>query len=385
MKIDLKIKNFSSLLRIIIINILVIYSILYFSEIYFQIINKNLFKQTSYYKFKEISANQELISMVRPTHLKDIHSNKILPVSGVSNVKTLLCYDDEKPIIYKSDSIGFDNESNEKNVDAILIGDSYAAGYCANKENRFNYLFKKRNIDIINFGMSGNGPLLEFASLVEYQELFNYNTIIWFFTPDNDYQNFEREMQNPILKKYLDINFKQDLIKLKKEKDDLYYEYFKKKERPIREFLRKYHLDLKFLRKKIQNIDLKKDHIEKAEINRSNTNKLFYKVFKNLKTYAEKNEKKLLIVINLLTPNVLYDEIDNDFKKSLKQYKLFLKKTGINYYDFNEYIYDNYNESNIEKICKKRFTNEQNYYWDHYTEEGYRLLTDKISIIIKKM
>ena len=109
MKIDLKIKNFSSLLRIIIINILVIYSILYFSEIYFQIINKNLFKQTSYYKFKEISSYQELFSMVRPTHLKDIHSNKILPVSGVSNVKTLLCYDDEKPIIYKSDSNGFDN------------------------------------------------------------------------------------------------------------------------------------------------------------------------------------------------------------------------------------------------------------------------------------
>ena len=243
MTIDLKIKNFLLLLKTIFINIFAIYLLLYFFELYFQIVNKNLFNQTPYYKFKKISANQELVSMVRPTHLKDIHSNKILPVSGVSNVKTLLCYDDEEPVIYKSDSIGFENEAGKKNVDAILIGDSYAAGYCVSMENRFNLQFKKKDIDIVNFGMGGNGPLLEFASLIEYQELFNFNTIIWLFTPDNDYQNFEREIRNPILKKYLNINFKQNLIKLNKEKDDLYYDYFKKKERPFREFLRKYHLD----------------------------------------------------------------------------------------------------------------------------------------------
>ena len=117
----------------------------------------------------------------------------------------------------------------KKNVDVILIGDSYAAGYCVNKESRFNLQFKKRGIDIINFGMSGNGPLLEYASLVEYEELFNFDTIVWLFTPDNDYENFERELKNPILKKYLDINFKQNLKNFNKEKDKLYYDYFKKK------------------------------------------------------------------------------------------------------------------------------------------------------------
>ena len=59
----------------------------------------------------------------------------------MSNVKTLLCYDEDKPIIYKSDTIGFDNESFEKDVDLILIGDSFAAGFCVSKENRFNYRF----------------------------------------------------------------------------------------------------------------------------------------------------------------------------------------------------------------------------------------------------
>ena len=387
MTIDLKTinKKFLFLLKIIFVNIFVIYLILYFSEIYFQIINQSLFKQTQYYKFKKISEKKELISMVRPTHLKDIHSNKIIPVSGVSNANTLLCYDDGMPVVYKSDSNGFDNETEKKNVDVILIGDSYAAGYCVNKESRFNLQFKKKGIDIINFGMTGNGPLLEYASLVEYEELFNFDTIVWLFTPDNDYENFERELKNPILKKYLDINFKQNLKNFNKEKDKLYYDYFKKKDRPFREFLRKYHLDLNFLRKKIQNINLRKNIEQKVKIDKFDTSNSFKTVFKNLKNYAETNDKNLLIVINLLAPHILFDNIDSQFKKNLHEYKLFLKKIGISYYDFNDYIYDNYNASSIEQICKKRFINAKNYYWDHYTQEGYRLLTEKISMKIKNM
>ena len=123
-------KRIISSFRIIFINILVIYFLLYILEIYFQKKNNNLFKETSYYKFKKLAYNQKLVPMIKPTHIKDNHLNKIVPVSGISNVKTLLCYDNDKPIIYKSDSIGFDNESNEKNVDLILIGDSYAAGFC---------------------------------------------------------------------------------------------------------------------------------------------------------------------------------------------------------------------------------------------------------------
>ena len=99
------------------------------------------------------------------------------------------------------------NATEKKNIDAILIGDSYAAGYCVNKESRFNFQFKKRGFDIINFGMAGNGPLLEYASLVEYEELFNFDTIVWLFTPDNDYENFERELQKSYIKKIFRYKF----------------------------------------------------------------------------------------------------------------------------------------------------------------------------------
>ena len=99
-------KKSISLIKTIFINILILYLLLYFFEIYFQTRNKNLFKETSYYKFKEIADKQKLMPMIRPTHLKDIHSNKIVPVSLVSNTKTLLCMNDDKPIYFKSDFIG---------------------------------------------------------------------------------------------------------------------------------------------------------------------------------------------------------------------------------------------------------------------------------------
>ena len=60
--------------KIIIINIFLFYILLFLMEIYFQSKNNNLFKITPYYNFKQISENQELMPMIRPAHLKDIHS-----------------------------------------------------------------------------------------------------------------------------------------------------------------------------------------------------------------------------------------------------------------------------------------------------------------------
>ena len=382
-------KKYLQFIKTIFINILFLYIMLYFLEIYFQIKSKNLFKETSYYKFKELTSKQKLMPMIRPTHLKDIHSNKIVPVSIVSNVKTLLCMDGNDPIYFKSDINGFDNENIDigNEVDIILLGDSFAAGYCVKKEFRFNYLFKQKGIDIINFGMGGNGPLLEFASLVEYADLYNFKTIILLFTPENDYENFEREMQNPILSQYLDYNFKQDLKEKNAEKDQLYYNYYKKKNRPFREFLRLYHLDLGLIRNKIKKINFKTNRYS----NQNNTeNSINYNaetikkvniVFKNLKKYADINEKRLLVVYNALHPKILFENANNNLKKVINENKLFLKKEGIDFFDFSDYIYSNYNKSNIDEILKKRINN----YWDHYTNLGYSLLTEQILIKIKNI
>ena len=165
------------------------------------------------------------------------------------------------------------------------------------------------------------------------------------------------------------------------EKDQLYYDYYKKKNKPFKQFLKQYHLDLKILRKKIKNIKFRKASVNKFTNYKSETAILVNSVFKNFKNYADSNGKKLLIVYNGLHPEILFNKIDEKLKKDIDESKIFLKKEKIYFFDYNNYLNDNYNRSNIEKIMKRRDNN----YWDHYTEEGYRLLTEQILIEIKKI
>ena len=53
----------------------------------------------------------------------------------------------------------------------------------------FKYVYQSLNLNSI---LNGTRHI---------SEIFNFDTIVWLFTPDNDYENFERELKNPILKK----------------------------------------------------------------------------------------------------------------------------------------------------------------------------------------
>ena len=55
-----------------------------------------------------------------------------------------------------------------KNLDLALFGDSFVMGNCVNKPNDLKSNLKKEFNSIINLSYSGNGPLLQFATLKEY-------------------------------------------------------------------------------------------------------------------------------------------------------------------------------------------------------------------------
>ena len=84
-------------------------------------------------------------------------NQNIFPVSGVSNIKTIYCNENNKQINYMSDRYGFRNEDKEwdnKKVDVILIGDSFAQGACVDSKNTLSSNMKKiSNLNIINLGM----------------------------------------------------------------------------------------------------------------------------------------------------------------------------------------------------------------------------------------
>ena len=60
-----------------------------------------------------------------------------------------MCLDEnDKPITYESDKLGFNNTKYEKNINILVLGDSYVHGQCVkNKSNligQMNELGKKQ-------------------------------------------------------------------------------------------------------------------------------------------------------------------------------------------------------------------------------------------------
>ena len=170
--------------------------------------------------------NDNVVLKVPPISYLNNKDLDLFPFSGVSNSKTIYQNENGYYMIYDSDRFGFNNpdfEWDNKEVDSILIGDSFTHGASVNRPNDIASVL--RNISgksILNLGYSANGPLIEYGAINEY--LFQNNdliakNIIWLFT-DNDIQGLVYELESDLLKKYLQSKkFSQKLI-LKQNKID---------------------------------------------------------------------------------------------------------------------------------------------------------------------
>ena len=102
-------------------------------------------------------------------------NNKIFPLSGISNSVTT--FDNELgffPVI-KTDKYGFHNTIEnvmEKKVEILLLGDSYTEGYSVNSQENIAHFLAQDFKQVMNLGKSGNGTLIEFATLYEYGNFF---------------------------------------------------------------------------------------------------------------------------------------------------------------------------------------------------------------------
>ena len=165
-----------------------------------------------------------------------IIKNKIFPFSGASNTLTINCNENGYYSKYQSDRYGFNNPDSEwdkKEIEYMLLGDSFAHGFCVNRPNDIASLL--RNLSkksVLNLGYAGNGPLIEYATLKEYIKP-NVKKIIWFYYEGNDIKDLGKEVNSEILIEYLNnYDFTQNLKNKQNEidftvKDYLSYHYNK--------------------------------------------------------------------------------------------------------------------------------------------------------------
>jgi lysophospholipase L1-like esterase len=149
---------------------------------------------------------------------------ELLPLGGISDIRTVYANESGERTIYQSDRFGFRNPDtgwDVSKIDLLLIGDSFTQGACVpDGEDIGSQLREITDSNVICLGSGGNGPLLEYAILTEYGKRVSANTVLWMYFEGNDlFSDISSEKKNSILRKYLDEDFSQDLVNRQDEID----------------------------------------------------------------------------------------------------------------------------------------------------------------------
>ena len=121
-----------------------------------------------------------------------VHINKnsiILPLSGISKSETIVCNENGYYSKYKSDRYGFNNLdlNGMKKYRIFIDWDSHVQGGCVNRPDDIASVLRDlSNKPVLNLGYGGNGPLIEYATLIEYFQP-NIKNVLWFYYEGNDF------------------------------------------------------------------------------------------------------------------------------------------------------------------------------------------------------
>lgn len=96
------------------------------------------------------------------------------------NIDTILCNEHGKYLYYRSDLYGFRNSKSDiyENFNVMLIGDSYAMGFCEEPEDTITGHLNAAGIPTLNLGLGGAGPFTYAKLLDAFSTHLNENTSV---------------------------------------------------------------------------------------------------------------------------------------------------------------------------------------------------------------
>jgi len=297
----------------------------------------------------------------------------IFPLGGVSSTTTVFCKEGEKFSIYKSDRHGFNNPDQEWDNEKIfwfLIGDSFAQGACVQPGDDFASKIRLlTNQSAVSLGMSGNGPLIELASLKEYSMKKKPKIVLWFYFERNDLEDLKNEKSNPILMNYLNEDFTQNLYSKQLKIDNKLKMHIKFAEREYKkEILKSDRNREKFLTfKKIIRLQILRD---KTALDRGlnyRIDPLFEKIMVEAKKFVNNWNGRLYFVylpdkeryannrikdINYLNRSQILESINNLNIPLIDIHEEFFIKQADPIGFFAQRIYGHYTSNGYEAISK---------------------------------
>jgi hypothetical protein len=202
---------------------------------------KDYDKRTKFDIYQDLKKEEPNIAvMLEPSLFLDNKNLSYLPLSGISNHKTIFCNEGGYYSIFQSDRYGFNNPDDEwdkEQIEFLLVGDSFTLGACVNEPDTISGNLKKlidNKNGILNLGQAGDGPLFEYATLREYLPVKKVKRVLWVYY-ENDLGGLKKELKNQILVNYLkDKSFTQNLILRKQEIQKILLNKLEQKELEIK-------------------------------------------------------------------------------------------------------------------------------------------------------
>ena len=349
---------------------------LYFIELFLS--GKDLFSVQVFDNKKFISeykkTDPQIVPIIILSKFRDDKNQEIFPLSGITKKLTNLANENGYLANYKSDRYGFNNPDklwDEKNIDFVLIGDSFVHGMSVFDKDSFRgNIEKNTQTGVINLGYSSNGPLTELATLKEYFPSKNIKKVIWFYYEENDIADLLNERTNKILNNYLkDPDFSQKLKVKHDYLDDILINHLHEEIR-----LQKFKI-LQSIFKTIK-LSRTRNFINKKIIFKKNTFQVpneFWEIIKLAKSFAENNGAKFYFVyipdkyryIHNLEKDLQY----NHYGQIINN----IKKMNITLVDLNKEFLT-LSKKPLELYAPRSF---------HFNEKGYALGSEIILKLIK--
>ena len=343
----------------------------------------NFDERTKFEVYQDLKKqDKNIIVSMGPSLLGSNDNYPLYALSSISNKKTVHCNESGYFSIYDSDRYGFNNPDSEweKNkIEYLLLGDSFTHGACVNEKDTISGNLRKiiRNEGVLNLGQSGNGPLLEYATLREYIQIKKVSRVLWIYTERNDLSDLNYELTFKTLVNYLeDLSFTQKLHLRQNEIDKKYIEVLNKSANEelkrqgkgkIIAFLRLYLLR-DFIRVKLikptKNMKIEENTLEK-----------FSEIINLSKTLSNENGSKLYFVYlpdYFRYSNKSYQ--NSQFKKYQNVIKI-VNELNIPIIDIHKELFENYSDP-LDLFPFRRF--------NHYSELGYNLVAKTILKKIKE-
>ena len=142
--------------------------------------------------------------MITPREVMQ-NSNEII-LSNITNSMYIQCNEFGHWKEIQTDKYGFNNKNVKSKYQILIVGDSFAHGFCVDKSHELHKILISKGIDTYSIGIAANGPMISLASMIEISNKINFDKIYWLIFR-NDFFDLNWESSNKYLINYLREDF----------------------------------------------------------------------------------------------------------------------------------------------------------------------------------